>query len=204
MIPLTEDGIRTYGGDRDIRVIDTTVERFRCGAQSHAGGEVVLRNVTVREPGYFGFDVSAGDQDRVIMRDCRGDVAYSPLFNLTRGGTPRNSVYEVTVMPPRKDVEPTDGTNLGRPTDRGRLAGRECTFIFHKGGDRPLPQKVRRVRVGQDKPVIDSKLINHTCAKLILSEQVRNCTIKSVGPVEDRGQDNTVIRLEAGGPACRR
>ena len=204
MIPLTEDGIRTYGGDKNIRVIDTTVERFRCGAQIHAGGEVVLRNVTVREPGYFGFDVSAGDQGRVTMRNCRGDVAYSPLFNLTRSGTPQNSVYEVTVMPPRKGVEPTDGTNLGRPTDLGRLAGRECTFTFHKGGDRPLPKKVQRVRVGQDKPVIDSELVNHTLAELTLSERVRNSTIQSVGPVEDNGQNNTVIRLDPGEPACRR
>jgi len=48
MIPLTEDGIRTYGGDKNIQVINTTVERFRCGAQIHAEGHIVLRNVTVR------------------------------------------------------------------------------------------------------------------------------------------------------------
>ena len=79
-----------------------TVERFRCGAQIHAGGKVVLRNVTVREPGYFGFDASAGNQGRVTMGNCRGDVAYSPLFNLTRGATPRNSLRRGHGPPPTR------------------------------------------------------------------------------------------------------
>lgn len=199
MIPLTEDGIRTYGGDKDIRVINTTVERFRCGAQIHAGGHVVLRNVTVREPGYFGFDVSTGDSGRVTMQNCRGDIAYSPLFNLTRGALPRGSTYEVTVLPPREGVEVTDGTNLGRPTDFGRICGKHTTFIFHKGGDVPLPEKILRIRAGDGKPLVDSKVTNYTRAKIILSDKVRNCTIRSMGPVEDNGRNNTVVRLDPEG-----
>jgi len=196
MIPLTEDGIRTYGGDKNIQVINTTVERFRCGAQIHAEGHIVLRNVTVREAGYFGFDVSAGPSGRVTMQNCRADVAYSPLFNLTRGALPHNSVYEVTVLPPRPGVEVTEGTNLGRPTDLGRLCGRNTTFIFHKGGEQPLPEKILRIRLGDGKPLVDSKVINNTPARIVLSNKVRNCTIKSLSPVEDHGQNNTIIQLD--------
>jgi len=198
VIPLTEDGIRSYNNVKNIRVLNTTVERLRGAVQLHCKGDVTLKNVTVREAGYFGFDVTAGEHGRVVMRDCRGDIAYSPLFNLTRDGLPQNSMYEVTVFPPGEGVEDTDGTNLGRPTDFGRICGKNTTFIFHKGGDRPLPEKVRRVRVGHDKPLIDSKVINDTKAKLHLSKQVRHCTIQSVGPVEDNGKNNTVLRIDSG------
>jgi hypothetical protein len=37
--------------------------------------------------------------------------------------------------------------------------------------------------------------MDFTTARLILSERVRNCVIKSVGPVEDRGRENTVIEI---------
>lgn len=195
VIPLTEDGLRTYGGDKNIKVINTTVERFR-GVQLHCESDVFLENVTVREMGYFGFDVTAGKHGRAVMRNCRGDIAYSPLFNLTGAGLPRNSIYEVAVLPPRQGVEVTDGTNLGRPTDFGRICGESTTFIFRKSGDRPLPEKVRRVRVGHDKPLIDSKVTNYTKARLHLSKRVRNCTIRSVGPVEDNGENNTVIHID--------
>lgn len=195
VIPLTEDGIRTYGGDKDIQVINTTVERFR-GVQVHGEGEMRFTNVRVREMGYFGFDVSAGEDGRAILRNCRGDIAYSPLFNLTRGGLPQNSVYDVTVLPPRKGVTVTDGTNLGRPTDFGRICGKNTTFIFRKGGDRPLPEKVRRVRVGDGKPLIRSKVINYTHATLKLSDKVRHCTIRSVGPVEGSGTNNDITRIK--------
>lgn len=204
MIPLTEDAVRTYDDDKNIRVIDTTIERFRCGAQIHAHGNVELCNVTVREPGYFGFDVTAGKHGRVVMRNCGGDVAYSPLFNLTRDGVPQNSFYEVTVKAPREGVEPTEGTNLGRPTDVGHLCGESSIFVLHADGERPLPEKVRRIRVGGKKPFVDSKLTNHTTAKVVLGNKVRNSTIESVGPVEDNGKNNTVVQLDPESVPCAR
>ena len=42
----------------------------------------------------------------------------------------------------------------------------------------------------------DSTVVNYTAARLILDERVRNCVIKSVGPVEDDGEGNTVIRIK--------
>ena len=194
VIPLTEDGIRTYGGDKNIRVINTTVERFR-GIQVHCESDVQFVNVTAREMGYFGFDVTAGKHGRTIVRNCRGDIAYSPLFNLTRAGMPRDSVYEMTVLPPREGVTVTDGTNLGRPTDFGKICGKNTTFIFRKGGDRPLPEKVQRVRLGHGKPLVNSKVLNYTNATLKLTDKVRNCTIRSVGPVKGSGKNNDISRL---------
>ncbi|MHC4742954.1 MAG: hypothetical protein ACYS8Z_13645, partial [Planctomycetota bacterium] len=51
MIPLTEDGVRSYGGDKNIAVIDTTVERLRGCFQLLCDGDVTLQNVTVLEAG---------------------------------------------------------------------------------------------------------------------------------------------------------
>ncbi|MHC4284415.1 MAG: hypothetical protein ACYSWZ_15795 [Planctomycetota bacterium] len=39
-------------------------------------------------------------------------------------------------------------------------------------------------------------MTNYTTARLILNERVHNCVIKSVGPVEDHGRQNTIIKIE--------
>ncbi|MBW8040603.1 MAG: hypothetical protein FVQ85_11440 [Planctomycetes bacterium] len=51
---------------------------------------------------------------------------------------------------------------------------------------------------GGKKGLKNSAVTNYTTAKLILNEHVRNCVIKSVGPVEDHGRQNTIIKIEPG------
>jgi hypothetical protein len=68
IIPLVEDGIRSYGGDKKITVIDTTVERFRGGVQLHCEGDVTLENVSVLKAGDFCYGLSSGDQGKVVMK----------------------------------------------------------------------------------------------------------------------------------------
>lgn len=189
-IPLTEDGVRTYGGDKDITVVDTTVERLRGCFQLLCDGNVTLENVTVREAGDFAFDVSAGDEGKVVMKDCRVDVAYNPVFNLTRGETPQDAFYEVTILSPAEGVAPTPRTNLGV------ICGDRCTFILHDGTTRPLPPEANRLRCGGEKGLTDSTVKNYTTATLVLNERVRNCVVESVGPVEDHGKDNRVVRIQ--------
>ncbi len=190
MIPLTEDGVRSYGGDKNITVIDTTVERLRGCFQLLCDGDVTLDNVTVLEAGDFSFDVSSGDKGKVVMKNCRGDIAYNPLFNLTRGAVPKNAFYEVTIRSPAEGVRPTARTSLGT------ICGDNCTFIFHDGTTSPLPSEVNRLSCGGKKGLTNSTVTNYTMARLILNERVRNCVIKSVGPVEDRGRENTIIKIE--------
>jgi hypothetical protein len=190
MIPLTEDGVRSYGGDRNITVIDTTVERMRGCFQLLCVGDVTLENVMVLEAGDFSYDLSAGDKGQVVMKNCRGDIAYSPLFNLTRGPVPEGAFYEVTILSPAKGVQPTARTSLGS------ICGDRCTFILHDGTNRPLPREVNRLNCGGKKGLTNSTVTNHTTATLILNERVRKCVIRSVGPVEDHGSQNTVIRIK--------
>jgi hypothetical protein len=134
MIPLTEDGVRSYGGDKNITAVDTTVERLRGCFQLLCDGDVTLENVTVLEAGDFGYDLSSGDN---------------------------------------------------------------CTFIFHDETTRLLPRGVNHLNCGGKKGLQNSTVTNYTMARLILNEGVRNCVIKSVGPVEDRGSQNTITRIES-------
>ena len=43
---------------------------------------------------------------------------------------------------------------------------------------------------------MNSRVTNETTARLILNERVRNCVIKSGGPVENHGRKNTIIRMK--------
>lgn len=197
IIPLTEDGIRAYNDVKNIKVVDTTVERHRGCIQLLCTGDITLENVTVREAGDFYFDLSAGSKGKVTMKNCTADLAYRPVFNLTRGDIPKNSFYEVTILDPAKGIKPTPRTNLGN------ICGERCTFILHDGTTRPLPKKYNVLRCGgramggRRYPLVDSIIVNYTSAKLILERNVRNCTIMSVGPVVDGGKGNKVIMLKA-------
>jgi hypothetical protein len=193
IIPLTEDGVRSYDNVRNIVVIDTTVTRTRGCFQLCGPGDYTLENVTVLEAGDFSYDVSAGDQGKVVMKNCRSDVAYNPVFNLTRGELPKNAYYEVIILSPAEDIQATS-----RRASLGVICGDHCTFILRDGTTRPLPPEVNYLNCAPGKmPLKDSTVTNYTKAKLILSRKVSNCVIKSVGPVEDHGKNNSVVIMES-------
>jgi len=189
MIPLTEDGVRSYENVRNITVVDTVVERMRGCFQLLCVGDVMLDNVTVREAGDFGFDLSSGDKGRVTMRNCRADIAYNPVFNLTRGKAPKGASYEMTILDPPDGARPTPRASLGI------IAGDTCMFTLHDGTTRPVAEEANVLRCGGRRGLVNSTVTNHTTARLILDKHVRNCLIRSHGPVEDNGQGNTIVRL---------
>lgn len=190
VIPLTEDGIRSYEEVKNIKVVNTTIERMRGAIQLLCVGDVTLENVTVLECGDFSYDVSSTSGSRIVMKDCRGDVAYNPLFNLTRGEVPRNALYEVTILSPPEGSKPTPRSSLGK------ICGKKCKFIIKDGTTRPLPEQANYLVCGDGQELVDSTIENHTIAKLILKKNVRGCTIRSVGPVEDQGSRNRVLKIE--------
>ena len=193
MIPLTEDGVRSYNDVKNITVRNSTVERLRSCFQLLCNGDITLEDVTVLEAGDFSYDLSAGDKGRVLMKNCRSDLAYSPVFNLTRGPIPQDAFYEVTILSPAETLAPTARTSLGT------ICGNRCTFILHDGTTQPLPEEFNYLRCGgfrKGQGLTDSTIVNHTPARLVLDGNVRNCTIRSVGPVEGRGEGNTIIRID--------
>ncbi len=88
---------------------------------------------------------------------------------------------------------------FSKPTPRsslGKICGDKCTFLLKDGITRPLPEQANHLICGGDKELVNSTIENHTTAKLILQKNVRNCTIRSKGPVEDNGSRNRVEMIE--------
>ncbi|MDG2223207.1 MAG: DUF1080 domain-containing protein [Rubripirellula sp.] len=190
IIPLTEDAVRTYEADRNITIRNTTVERQRGCFQLLGEGDITFENVTMRECGDFGFDVSSGSKGKVVMKNCFGDVAYNPLFNLTRGDVPRDAFYEMTILSPACDTYLTPRSSFGR------ICGDRCTFIFHDGTTQPLPAQANQLSCGGWKPMNHCKITNYTTAKLTLHNNVSNCLIETAGPVQDNGKENTIVKID--------
>ena len=186
VIPLTEDGVRSYADDKNITVINTTVERLRGCFQLLCDGPVTLRDVTVREAGNFSYDVSCGNKGRVLLRNCESDTAYSNIFNLTRGSIPTEAVYEVNIVSPPEGARPTEEATLGK------ICGRGCKFYLTQSTKNALPPHAAHLICGSNHGLKNSLVVNRTPAKLTLKGSVRNCRIKSLGPVEDNGKGNTV------------
>lgn len=191
MIPMTEDAIRSYNEVKNVTVIDTTVERQRGCFQLLLEGDITLENVAVIESGDFSYDLSSGTQGKTVMKNCFADVAYNPVFNLTRGDTPTDAFYEVTILSPRPGTIPTERSSLGI------ICGDDSTFILHDGTTTPLPDEVNKLICGGRKGMNGSTITNYTTATLILESNVRDCRIKSVGPVIDKGKDNRVSKIQA-------
>jgi len=190
-IPLVEDGIRAYDNVRNVTVVDTIVERYRGCFQLLCPGDVTLDNVTVLEAGDFSYDLSAGKLGKVVMRNCRADVAYNPVFNLTRGDVPYQATFELTILSPPEGAPITPRSGLGV------IAGDGCTFTIHNGLTRPLPEPAAQLLCGGRKGLVNSTVINATPIKLVLDQGVKNCVIRSVGPVADQGSGNKVERIQA-------
>ncbi len=192
MIPLTEDGIRAYNNVRNVTVTDTVVERFRgCFQLLCPEGDVTLENVTVLEAGDFAYDLSVGDEGKVIMKNCSSDGAYNPVYNLTRGANPEDGFFELTLLDPPEGAIVTDRSGLGI------ISGIDCEFIIHDGTTRPRSESANRLQCGGKHGLKDSKITNYTTATLVLGSNVQNCRIQSVGPVEDNGYRNRISQIEA-------
>lgn len=60
-----------------------------------------------------------------------------------------------------------------------------------------MPEKYNVLQCGGWKPLINSTVTNYTSAKLIIEKNVKGCTIKSAGPVEDRSKGgNTITKIQ--------
>jgi len=178
-----------YDNVRNVTVVDTTIERYRGSFQLLCTGDVTLSNVTVLECGDFGYDLSAGKRGKVVMRNCRSDVSYNPVFNLTRGDVPYQATFELTILSPPEGAPVTPRSGLGV------IAGDGCSFTIHNGLTRPLLETAAQLLCGGRKGLVNSTVINETPIKLLLDKGVKNCAIRSVGLVEDQGSGNRVERM---------
>ncbi len=193
MIPLTEDGVRSYNNVEDITVRDTTIERFRHCVTLNGPGDYVIENVTVREAGNIAFQ-TASNEGNVSIRNSRADLAYSPLADLTtRTPVSKNDFYEFTVLSARDEraEETFTSTELEAPKCVGSIQGTDTTFLFRDGTERDLPDRFNFIRV-RKQGLRNSVLINLTSAEVRLNENASDSVIISAGPVTGRNGQNTI------------
>ena len=202
MICLAEDGIRAYldGGREkplprtgDITVINCTVKRMRGGiALELASGKVVVRGCTVTESGYPG--AAYGVPSRALVRDCRGDAAYTPLLHL--GYSHKQSAdIELELI----DSVPGLGNDLLALING---SGHKVTLTPSHAGPHSndlaiavgKTYRADQADVGKTS-ARDIRLSNGTPHRVVLSPDCSGCNVRSVGPVTNDGKSNTVERF---------
>ena len=192
VIPLTEDAIRTYNEVKNVVVRNTTVERQRGNTAMNGVGDMTFENCTMIEAGSRSFDITSGDQGKVVVKNCFSDLAYNPVFG-TGPQEPVGAFYEVTILSPADHVKFTKNSSLGT------ISGIDSTYILHDGTTKKLPRKVNILTCGGGKQVLkDSTVLNYTPGAIILEGNTSGNTIRSIGPVKDNGKNNTVVRLRPG------
>jgi len=205
MLSLTEDGIRAYfDGDHDgkkrtgaITVINCTVKRMRGGITlALASKPAHVENCTVIESGWTGgaYDVPSGS----IVKNCKGDAAYSPLLNQCRsnkndttialeliasteyrGAHPlaiiNGSGHRVTLTTSAPPLPPACDILVGAATTLGTLSEDE-------GNDDPSSAS-------------NVQLTNTTRQPVTLTDTSSHCTVASQGPVTNQGTANQITPL---------
>lgn len=212
MICLNEDAIRAYldgGRDKphprtaDITVINCTVKRMRGGVTlALASGKIDVRGCTVTECGYPGHAYSLPTGARV--RDCRGDAAYAPLLHMgyshqhdadiemTLLAAQRyvgnnlvallnGSRHKVTIAPPRDAPSAARAKPSSDPASALQIV---CGQTYR--GDQADVGKTSAREI---------ELVNHTRAAVLLSALSSGCKVRSAGPVQNEGKDNTVVQV---------
>lgn len=210
MLSLTEDGIRAYsngiknGQTRRtgaISVLGCTVKRMRGAISlSLASKPARVENCTVIESGWTGdgYDVPSGS----VVKNCRGDAAYSPLLSQGRSGK-RDAEIAIEVI---------DGPEYCGNHPLAIIDGAGHRVTLTRRGETPLPESLKiflgvagdEASAGDEEGVSRTgagvsgkgvRLTNATSQQVILTDKTSDCIVTSVGSVIDKGRRNTVSKL---------
>ncbi len=204
MLALTEDGIRAYFDENHdgkrrtgaITVINCMVKRMRGGITlSLASKPAHVEGCTVTESGWTGnaYDVPSGS----VVKNCKGDAAYSPLLNQYRSNKSDTSIaLEVLPAAEYRGPHPLAIINGTGHTitlaGSGLAAPRDCQIILgapsgrgESGDDDEKESAVTAKNI---------QLANTTPQPVLLTDKTSNCTIASKGPVTNQGAGNQIRR----------
>ncbi len=199
LIPLSEDGIRAYGGTGTVTVKNCTVDRMRRGiVLIWANEPAEVTGCTVTRCGH-GYSLSSGS----VVRSSAGDAAIGPLLFMPYG-TRKKLDAELILLPSDRtignhpvaavsgkeheiEINIPNGSpdNDDRPILIGRSTGGQFTgrWTSETSSEQQL-EKVHRAS--------HIKLWNKTPHPVRLTKYASNCEILSRGPVEDSGRKNRV------------
>lgn len=203
MLCLAEDGIRAYldgGHDKpqprtgDITVINCTVKRMRGGITLDlASGKVVVRGCTVTESGYPGHAYSVPSNG--VIRDCRGDAAYTPLLHLGYSHKQKADV-ELQLLETLRPVGNETAARINGFGHKVTITRADATAAPIGNLKILLGETYRGDEADVGKTSArEIELENGTAHEVVLSPVTSVCTVRSIGPIADHGKENKTTRL---------
>ena len=184
MIPLCEDGIRVYKDGGSVTVENCTVKKMRGGIRTYLSGGATVSNCTAIDCGLTNFNLPP----RGKISESTGNFAFAPLVNFP--GTKSGQVVLLTIVPSRQVIGPHNVADI---------SGKSHTIVFQRSPG-PVDPNLRPIVVSASK----STFRNETEYPITLEASATKNTIYSVGPVTDRGSDNTVSADQANRVARKR
>ncbi|HEX5218060.1 MAG TPA: right-handed parallel beta-helix repeat-containing protein [Verrucomicrobiae bacterium] len=198
MTSLSEDGIRAYPDDptinrrtQNIRVENCRVTRMRRAiCLAFAAGQNAITGCEVTESERVGYHISSN----TTVRDSRGDALYAQVLDISSSDA-RNADVHLEVLDSRKHygndlLAKINGTGhrvVLKESVAGAVPG---DMTVELGSDRGFGEG--RMKGPRAKKV---QLENRTPASVLLQKPTEGCTVNSVGPVDDKGEANSVKRI---------
>lgn len=181
MLPLSEDGIRVYTHGGSISVDNCTVKKMRGGIRCYLASKATVTNSKAIDCGHTNYNMPKGGK----IVGSSGNFAYAPLsdFRLARS----NQDIELTILPSPHAVGPHNLADV---------QGNNHKIVFHRA-DGPLDTNLRSIVVTGK----GSTIRNETEYPIILESSASGNTIKSFGPVTDKGKNNKVSKIKKPTPS---
>ncbi|WP_303299711.1 carbohydrate-binding protein [Flavivirga jejuensis] len=174
MYPLSEDGIRSYGGTGSITVENCTVKHMRGGIRTYLASSATVTNCTSIGNGLTNYNVNNGG--KVIKS--KGDFSFAPIMDVPLNRSGQN--IELTIMPSPDAIGPHNIANID---------GNNHNIVFHRT-EGPLDSDEERAIVISGS---NSTIVNETEYAIILEATASGNTIVSCGPVTDNGVSNSIF-----------
>jgi hypothetical protein len=221
MIRSLQEGVwRTYHSNLPtaIRVHNCTVKKGDAGSgwgHDH-DANAFISNTTYEKQTNRHIAPSSGDR----FVNCRADMRYCPAVSISVGGgsDPNNCEVDVTVLPSptpdllRYQAYPNSGYDHIGSGDRGpyergpfpfaaaMICGTKNQITLRKAQDDLKVEEPHPLIIGSHNwssgGATNCTVENHLDQKVVLLESASNCTVRTNGPVDDRGQSNTIEELD--------
>ena len=208
MISCQEGCFRTYGNNAVLKILGCRISGTRSGTGLAGTGNHT--RIYIAGSGFRHFEHKGiTPAPNTTIRTCAAGFRYSPAVMIGRYGhtSIKNVDAEVTLLPSETpdsvkqqmySYQELPNANPW-PFVAASISGKGHRVVLKQDAEdlgKPNAPIVVGFQKFAEEPARDITLINYTDQPVILRESAKNCIVKSKAPVEDRGKNNEVSRLE--------
>ncbi|MEP2775270.1 MAG: right-handed parallel beta-helix repeat-containing protein [Luteolibacter sp.] len=176
LLPLSEDGIRTYPGGGSVIVENCTVKKMRGGYRLYLASGATVIDSTAVDCGATNYNMPKGG----TIQGSSGNFSYAPLNDFRLSRSKQN--IELTIL---------RSPEIVGPHNLADVLGSNHKIIFHRENG-PTDKNLRPIVVSDD----NSTITNETEYPIILQATASGNTVISVGEVTNLGTNNKVTQLK--------